>query len=119
MNPDATPTLIVPVGAMTTQAAQAPRAAERRLPSRFPEPEREPGAGACRCSGRPPPRPRRRQRKRWYRRWWAFRLPAILLALLIGITALGAAVGPPPATAGYIAAPAQTAKATTVKTATP
>jgi hypothetical protein len=38
-----------------------------------------------------------RRRKRWYQRWWAFRLPALLLAALIGITALGAAVGPAPA----------------------
>jgi hypothetical protein len=45
--------------------------------------------------GARPATPRRR-RKRWHQRWWAFRIPALLLAVLIGITALGAAVGPAP-----------------------
>ena len=45
----------------------------------------------------------RRRRKRWYRRWLV-RVPLAVLAVLVGITALGAAVGPP-----------HPAKATTVK----
>ena len=42
------------------------------------------------------PAPKRRRRKRWHQRWWAFRLPAGVLALFIGLCVLANLTMPGP-----------------------
>jgi hypothetical protein len=111
MNPDSTPTLVIPAGLMDTQAARQLRAAEAADAAAVHHWYHLPTVPAA---PRPtvPAAPRRR-RKRWHRRWLV-RIPLAALALLIGLTALGAALPAPAHAPASVSAPA---KAVTVKPA--
>lgn len=39
-----------------------------------------------------PSLPAVKRRKRWHKRWWGFRIPVALLAVLVGLTVLGTVV---------------------------